>query len=419
MLKDIFFGTNASANIVLSVAIMLFSGFIVTRLTKRCKLPNVTGYILAGILIGPYILNLIPGEIILGMDFITDVALAFIAFGVGKYFRIKTLHESGARIIIITLFEALTAAVVVSLVMIFVFHLPVSFSILLGAIGSATAPASTIMTIRQYKAKGELVDTVLQVVALDDAVALIAFSICAAISVALSDNNGLQIGDIVTPLMVNLISIGLGILAGFVLSRLINGRRSKDHKLVLVIATILTLTGFCTKYEVSPLLSCMVLGTAYINFTGDKTLFKQINNFSPPITLMFFVLSGLKLNLPSLRTAGIIGLTYFFVRIIGKCIGAYLGSRVGKASPTIRAYLGLALIPQAGVSIGLASLGQRILHGPMGTMLSTIILSSAVLYEMIGPACAKLALILSGTIQPETRKSEPKEKEPTDPPKNE
>lgn len=392
---------GSSAQIIISLAVILFAGFLMTRLSKKIKLPNVTGYIVAGILIGPYVLNLVPKDLISGMDFVTDVALAFIAFGVGRYFKLSTLKKSGSRVIVITLFEALAAAVVITLAMVFIFRLPVSFSLLLGAIGCATAPASTIMTIRQYHAKGEFVDTILQVVALDDAVALIAFSICAAVAQTLTTHGHLQAQVILLPLLFNVLAVVLGLLCGLLLVKLISAKRSNDHKLVLVNAIILTLTGLCALLNVSPLLACMAMGAAYINLNGNKELFHQVNHFTPPILLLFFVLSGMKLNVPSLLTAGIVGVGYFFVRILGKYAGASLGAVVTKAPRAIRNYLGLALIPQAGVSIGLAALGARMLPGEYGTMLSTIILSSAVLYEIVGPACAKASLFLSHTIKKE------------------
>ena len=158
---------------------------------------------------------------------------------------------------------------------------------------------------------------------------------------------------------------------------------------MLVVGVLMGLTGLCTLFDVSPLLSCMALGTAYVNCGGNKNLFKQVNRFTPPILLLFFVLSGLRLNIPSLLTGGVIGVTYFFVRILGKYAGASLGAWLTGAPTAVRRYLGLALIPQAGVSIGLAALGQRLLPESLGSLLSTIILSSAVLYEMVGPACAK------------------------------
>lgn len=391
--------TNSSAQVILSLAVMLFAGFLVTRITKLLKLPNVTGYILAGVLIGPYVLNLISADMIKSMDFITDVALAFIAFGVGKYFRFSELKQSGSKIFVLTVFESLVAAALITLSMIFIFHLSVPFSLLLGAIGSATAPASTIMTIKQYRAKGEFVNTILQVVALDDAVALIAFSICAAVAEAMENGGGgLSASVIVIPILTNILTIGFGAFCGYLLHRCIDKKRSDYHRLVLVTAILLALTGLCTALDISPLLSCMVMGMVYINISHSKQIFKQVDNFTPSILLLFFVLSGMRLNIPALKTAGIIGISYFFIRIAGKYLGAFLGSTIGGFSKPIRKYIGLALIPQAGVSIGLAVLGQRILPAETGTMLSTIILSSGVLYEMVGPACAKASLFLSKSI---------------------
>lgn len=391
-------------SILLTLALILSAGFLVTRITKPLHLPNVTGYIFAGIFIGPYCLGLIPATTTAGMDFVTDMALAFIAFGVGKYFKLSKLKETGSKVLVITLFESLMAALVIALVMIFIFHLPVTFSILLGAIGCATAPASTIMTIRQYKAKGEFVNMILQVVALDDAVALIAFSVCAAVTQAINDKGAIHAWLVLEPILLNLLALGLGILGGFVLSRILNDKRSSDHRLVLVVAMVFLLTGLCNVMDISPMLSCMALGTAYINITGNKEVFHQLNGFTPPISLLFFVLSGMRLNVPALATAGVIGVAYFFVRIIGKYAGASLGSALCHADPMITKFLGLALVPQAGVSIGLAVLGQRLLSPELGSILSTIILSSAVLYETLGPAMAKLSLFLSHTIPKDAEK---------------
>lgn len=404
---------NNNAVIISSLSIILLSSFLLTRVTKKLKLPNVTAYIITGILIGPYVIDIIPKDIISGLDFVTDVALAFIAFGVGKYFKLSTLKQNGAKVFIITLFESLVAAVAVTLVMIFVFHLSVPFSIMLGAIGCATAPASTIMTIRQYGAKGPFVDTILQVTALDDVVSLVAFSICIAVAEALSSNTSLSLSVFLMPILTNIIAILIGIAMGFLLNKIINDRRTQDNKLIITISIILAMTGVCSVLDISPLLSSMALGASYINLSNNNHLFKQINNFTPPILTIFFVLSGMRLDVPALASAGIIGVVYFVVRIVGKYAGAYLGALVCKCPDEIKNYLGLALIPQAGVSIGLAALGQRILPPEIGGLLSTIILSSSVLYELIGPASAKAALHLSKSmpienVQTETSLSEVK-----------
>ncbi|MFQ7746981.1 MAG: cation:proton antiporter [Eubacteriales bacterium] len=289
---------NETSQVILSLSLMLFAGFLVTRVTKRLKLPNVTGYIFAGILLGPYLLDAVPVEVASGMGFVTDIALAYIAFGVGRYFKIATLKKSGGGTLIITVLEALLAMAAITLPMIFLFHLPVPFSLLLGAIGCATAPASTIMTIRQYHAKGPFVNLILQVVALDDAVALVAFSVCTAVTQALEGGGKVNAMDVAAPVLWNLGAVVLGIGLGWVLHRLISERRSSDHRLVIANGVILGMTGLCTLLNISPLLSCMALGASYINLSGNKHLFKEINRFTPPVLLLFFVLSGMRLNIP-------------------------------------------------------------------------------------------------------------------------
>lgn len=400
--------SNTNAQVILSLAAMLLAGFLATRVTKKLRLPNVTGYILAGVAIGPWALHLIPDSVMGGMDFVTDVALAFIAFGVGKYFKLSELRKNGLRIIVVTLFESLAAGLAITLVMYFVFHYSLAFALLLGAIGCATAPASTIMTIRQYKAKGEFVNTILEVVALDDAVALLAFSIAAAYVGAVESSGAVDPKLVVLPILYNLGGILAGALVGFFLHLIADPeRRSAEHRLALVITLIFILTGLCTSLDISPLLSCMVMGTVYVNAGGNKKTFKMVTRFTPPILLLFFVLSGMRLSLPALQSAGLVGVVYFFVRILGKYAGAWAGCAVTGAPKPTRDWLGLALIPQAGVSIGLAVLGQRMLPGPTGVLLTTIILSSGVLYEMIGPACAKASLFLSGTLQRQPRPQPP------------
>jgi Kef-type K+ transport system membrane component KefB len=383
---------------ILLFALILCSGFLMTRVTKLAKLPHVTGYLLAGIVIGPSVLKLINVETVRQLDVITDIALAIIAFSVGRFFKLSRLKSNGIKSVILTIFEALTAMVAVIFGMRFLFGLPWSFCLLLGAIGSATASASTMMTIRQYNAKGPFVDTILQVTALDDAFALIAFSVCAAILQAL-DTGHLSWSVMLSPIVNNLLSVALGFGSAFILKYLIAKRNSDDHRLVVLVIIIFGLTGICSELSVSPLLSCMILGATYRNITDDKQLFRLLNFFAPPILLTFFVVSGMKLDLEMLKVAGGMGVAYFFIRIIGKYVGSFSGAVVTGMDKSIRNYLGLALCPQAGVSIGLAALGQRLLPPDMANLLTTIILSSAVLYELVGPASAKLAIFLSGSMQ--------------------
>lgn len=399
-------GTSTVTQVIVSISIIMVVGFLMTRLTKLIKLPNVTGYILAGILIGPYCLNLIPVNIIDGMGFVSDIALAFIAFSVGEFFKFSSLKKSGMKIIVLTVFEALMASVVVFIVMYFVLHLSLAFSIVLAALASATAPASTIMTIRQTKAKGEFVDTLLQVVALDDVVSLVAYSV--AISIALAtlsgSSGGFSFDIVVLPILKNLLSLIIGAVLGYILKLLMKVKHGSDNRLIIVISVLLLFCGISSLLDVSPLLGCMIIGTVYINLTNDEKLFLQVNYFSPPILLMFFVVSGLSFNLSALFSGEsilgavplwAIGVIYFIVRIIGKYLGAYLGCVTIKKPKEVRNYLGLALIPQAGVAIGLAAMGARTLGGDVGEALQTIILASSVLYELVGPVCAKLSLYLS------------------------
>lgn len=390
-------GVTEGTEVLLALTVILFAGFIMTRMTNTLNLPKVSGYILAGILIGPCGLNMIPEALIGHMGFVSDLALAFIAFGVGKFFKKEVIMKTGSRIIIITVFEALTAGVLVTLFTKFVFHLDLNFALILGAIATATAPASTMMTINQYKAKGEFVNTLLQIVALDDVVCLMAFSVVAAIA-GNEGAGGAGMADIMMPIVYNLLALLLGFFCGYFLSRLLIPSRSRDNRLILAIAMLLGISGICASLDISPLLSCMVFGAAYINLTRDKKLYRQINNFTPPVMSIFFILSGMNLDVTALTTVGAIGVSYFIIRIIGKYLGTYVSCLITGTSREIRNYMGLALIPQAGVAIGLAFLGERLLPGPKGKLLMTIILSSSVLYEMVGPVSAKIALIMSGCI---------------------
>ena len=394
--------TPASTAII-SIAVILLAGFLMTRLTKKLRLPNVTAYITAGIIIGPFCLNLIPASVIEGTAFLPDIALAFIAFGTGEFFKLETLRRNGAKVIVITIMESLLASVLVFAVSFCVLRLEPAFSIVLAALAAATAPASTMMTIRQTGAKGDFVETLLQVVAFDDIVALLSYSVAISVAVHSYSGEAFSFGRVLLPIATNAGVLILGAMFG-VLMRLMLGRRSSDNRLIISVALLFAFCGICALLGVSPLLGCMSMGTVYINMTSDEKLFRQLGYFSPPILLMFFVRSGMAFDLRSLFFSSgsvgnapllLIGVLYFITRIAGKYAGAFLGCLYVKKSKETRNYLGLALIPQAGVAIGLAALGARTLAGETGGALQTIILASSVLYELIGPGCAKLSLYLS------------------------
>ena len=411
------------AVIIIAIAIMLLCGFLMTRITKKLKLPNVTAYIVTGILIGPFCLNLIPQTIITGTEFLADIALAFIAFSTGEFFKFSKLKNNAGKVVIITLAEALTASLFMFILTFWILRLNLAFSIVLAALASATAPASTMMTIRQTQAKGDFVDTLLQVVAYDDIVALLAYSI--AISVAVSSSTGAALGiwDIILPILKNLGVLALGGVFGLLMKLFIQKKRSTDNRLIIAIALLFAFCGICAAMDVSPLLGCMSMGTVYINVTDDDKLFKQLNYFSPPILLLFFVRSGLSFDLnalikPSGAIGGVplllIGVLYFIVRILGKYAGAFFGCLSVKKPKETRNYFGLALIPQAGVAIGLAAIGARTLGGESGNALQTVILASSVLYELIGPACAKLSLYLSKSYSTKLEEIVPLEEQSAD-----
>jgi len=403
-------GAAASGGI-LTVALMLLFGFGLTRITKLLKLPNVTAYILTGILIGPYCLNLVPDFVAANTAFLPNIALAFIAFSTGQFFRLNALKGNGMKVLIITVFEACVASIFVFIAAFYILKLDLAFSTVLAALASATAPASTMMTIRQTGAHGDFVNTLLQVVALDDVVGLIAYSIAISIALASSASGaGFELKNIISPILINFVSVIIGAFSGVFMKMLLPPKRSTDNRLIISVAVLFGFCGICEMMGVSPLLGCMFMSTVYINITDDDKLFKQLNYFSPPILLLFFVRSGVMFELGSLIGGDnllTLGVVYFLVRILGKYAGAFLGCLITRKNKLVRNYLGLALIPQAGVAIGLAELGARTLGGTTGSTLRTVILASSVLYELIGPACAKLSLALSHSYDKNLKEEKP------------
>jgi Kef-type K+ transport system membrane component KefB len=314
------------------------------------------------------------------------------------------LKKSGSKTVIITIFKAFLASILVFILTFFILQLSLPFSLVLSALASATAPASTMMTIKQTGAKGDFVNTLLQVVALDDIVCLVIYSIAIAVAkTSLAGSGSIDVWEIIKKVLYTIGAMGLGGFFGFLLKLLMPKRRTTDNRLIIGIAMIFAFCGICALLDVSPLLGSMAMGMVYINLTNDDKFFKQMNYFSPPILLIFFVRSGLNFQLDRLFEAStlgavpliILGVLYFSVRILRKYSGAFLGCAVVKKEKKVRNYLGLALIPHAGVAIGLAASGARELGGSMGMELETIILASCVLYGLIGPACAKLSLYLS------------------------
>ena len=253
--------SSPTAMVIIAISVMLFAGFAMTRITKLLKLPNVTAYIIAGIIIGPFCLNLVPKSVIDGTDFISDIALAFIAFSVGEFFKLSSLKKNGIKTIIITLFEALTAAVVIFILTFFILKLDIVFSIVLSALASATAPTSTAMTIRQTKAKGDFVDTLLQVIALDDVLSLIAFSISISVAgVFLSGGSEISATTIIMPIVTNIGVMIIGGFFGFFLKLLMPKKRSNDNRLIISVSMLFVFCAICALLDISPLLGCITMG---------------------------------------------------------------------------------------------------------------------------------------------------------------
>lgn len=389
-------------NILFYVAIILLIGMFTAKILSRFKLPNVTGYIIAGLIIGPSLLDIVPNDVSHQLEIVSEVALAFIAYSIGSEFNFAELKKMSKGIFTITFLQSFAAIVFVMVPMMLIFNQPFSFSLILGAISSATAPAATVMVIKQYKAKGDLVNTLLPVVAIDDAVCIIAFGISSSIAKALSSNAaGLSIYNmLVVPLTEVLLSLGLGLLMGILLIILIKRIEGENELLSMIIAVILVTAAICIRFNLSSLLSCMMIGATIVNVMPNfKKAFTIIEGFTPPVYIAFFTISGVELDIAVLKTVGIIGIGYIIFRVLGKVLGAYAGAAISKSPENVRKYLGFTLIPQAGVAIGLSMMAQNILPDPYGAQVRAIVLAATVVYELLGPSLTRKALIKAGEIK--------------------
>ena len=401
-------GVRLASAVVLSLGIILICGFLMTRLTKLLKLPNVTAYIIVGILIGPFVINLIPEDFIDHTDFISDIALTFIAFAAGEFFKLDVVKKNIGKSIVITVFESVLTFVVIFVLCFLVFKLEAPFALVLASLASATAPTSTIMTIKQTESKGHYVNTLLEVLAIDSVISLILYTISISIFVGVGD--GLRFEDIAWPLLRMMICLVIGVIFGFVLRFLISSKRTTGNRLIIVVAVLLLFCGICSVFGQSPLLGGIAIGTVYTNLSKkEEKIFAQVNYFIPPIMLIFFVRGGMSLNFsvfaqPSTLTTVpfiVIILVFLLVRLTGKYGGAYLGGLVTSQPKETRNFLGLGLIPQASVAIALATMAVRTLRSygdiyeDYAVALLAIILASSIIFEIVGPALAKLGLYLS------------------------
>ncbi|MBQ2863117.1 MAG: cation:proton antiporter [Clostridia bacterium] len=412
---------------LLSLSIALFSGLMLSRVAKLFKLPAVTAYLVAGILIGPYLLGafgikglgFVSMEDIEAYSIIPDVALGFIAFSIGNEFRLSQLKQIGRQATIIGIFQAVLTTVVVDAALIGLHFLipdkfPLPVAIVLGAIASATAPAATLMVVKQYKAKGPVTDILLPIVALDDAVGLVLFATSFGVAKALINGSVDLISVILEPVIEVVGSLLLGLLMGLLFTYFEKFFHSRSKRLSMSVTfVLLTVALSMMKFEIfgvhvafSSLLVCMMLGTTFCNFCDfSEELMARVDRWTAPIFILFLVISGAELELKVFADYIIvlIGIVYILSRCFGKYFGAFISARAVKCEPNIVKYLGITLWPQAGVALGMAIKSAAL--GPMGSMVANITLFSVLVYELVGPLLTKISLTKAGEIKPEEKVS--------------
>jgi len=409
---------------MLSVGVALIAGLLLTRLFTRLKLPDVTAYLVAGVLIGPWVLGRlgVPGlglataEDVSRLDFLSDIALGFIAFAIGSEFRLSKLREIGKQATVVGIVQSVMAALVVDAALLLLHlvlkeKLPVPMALTLGAIATATAPAATLMVVRQYKAKGPVTDILLPVVALDDAVGLVVFAVSFGAARAMVEGSVNTLEIFLAPLMEIVFSLALGALMGFVLTWIERYFNSNKNRLTLMTGFVLLTVGLA-KVEFhlggmtmgfSALLTCMMLGTVFCNACPlSEDLMEKEERWTAPIYTAFFVLSGAALRFDVFADAAIIGIgvVYVLCRCAGKFFGAWLSTKATHCPPVVCKWLGITLFPQAGVALGMCMQATEL--GEQGILVRNIILFSVLIYELVGPALTKMALTKSGDIQPKS-----------------
>ena len=390
-------------NTLLALSLALIVGLFFSRIIRLIHLPNVTAYLVGGLLVGPSVLGLLPQDAVASLSVLTDVALGFIAYSIGAEFRLSYLRQIGSKPIVITLFEGLCAVALVDVALI-AMGFPLPLCLMLGAIAAATAPAATLMVVRQYKARGPVCSMLLPVVAMDDALCLMAFSISSAIAAAIYSGEALTVQSmLISPLLQIAGSLLLGTGIGLVQTLAARFFHSRGNMLSLTIAAVLGGLALCEMWGLSSLLVCMMIGAVMINLSSASSkIIEQCDRFTPPLFMLFFVLSGADLNLSVLPTVGLLGVSYLLFRSLGKWIGAFIGSSLVKAEPNVRKYLGYTLLPQAGVAIGMTQLAMQVIP-EYGVTVRAVILAGTLVYELIGPVITKVALTKAGEIAPAQR----------------
>ena len=428
-------------NILIILSIALFAGLLLSRAVKLLKLPAVTAYLIAGVLIGPYCLGalgsylteqghdfswlgFIDSHSVESFNIISKVALGFIAFSIGNEFRLKDLKQIGKQATIIGIVQAVFTTIVVDAALIGLHFIlgeetfPLSAAIILGAIASATAPAATLMVVKQYKAHGPVTKTLLPVVALDDAVGLVLFAVSFGVANAISAGKIDVVSIIVEPIMEIILSLVLGIVMGFVFNFIEKYFHSRSKRLAVSVAFVfITVAISMVKFEVfgvhcgfSSLLACMMLGTVFCNICDfSAELMDRLDRWTAPIYILFFVISGAELKLSVFKnpTFILVGVVYIAFRCLGKYYGARISSDISKAEPNVKKFLGITLFPQAGVALGMAEIVKSE-YGETSSIASivlNVVLFSVLVYEIFGPYLTKVSLVKAGEIDPEGKTS--------------
>ena len=410
--------------IILSIAIALVAGLISTRIVKLLHLPNVTGYLVIGLIIGPYCLKLLNEDTVKNLSIIVTTALGFIAFSIGGEFKISSLKKLGKSIFTITFAQSFMALILVDISIILVFICMqkynqgnLALALVLGAIATATAPAATLMVVRQYKAKGVVTDTLLPVVALDDAFGLMFFSVSFAIAKVFATGDKITVMNI---LVYPLAEIVCSLVIGSLLALSMKWFKSRANRLILMITAVLLGVGLCELFEnfpfsLSSLLVCMMIGAAFCNFNqGALGIMDGCEKWTPPLFMLFFILSSAELDITLLASIGIVGIVYLVSRSIGKYFGSYFGAKIVHADDNVKKYLGFALLPQAGVAIGMAQMVSNkfsVINPDIAKQVVTIVLCATLIYELFGPILTKVALTKAGEIQVEPKKLKQKKED--------
>lgn len=412
--------------ILICLSVCLVGGLLMSRLTKLLNLPAVTAYLVAGVLLGPYCLGRlgIPGlgfpseEQVQQLFLLSQLALGFIAFAMGNEFRLSQLKQMGKQAIIVGILQAVITTILVDIVLI-VLHLvrpdiiSLPAAITLGAIASATAPAATLMVVRQYKADGPMTRLLLLVVAIDDAVGLMLFSASYGVAVALESGHASITTILVEPVIEIILSLGLGALAGFVLNWIERFFHSRSRRMSISIGFVLLTVGLSMlEFEIggihvgfSLLLVCMMTGTLFCNICDfSEELMGRVDGWTAPLFTLFFVLSGAELNLELLVNPLVllVGLLYIASRSLGKYFGAYSSCALTHCSDNIKKHLGITLLPQAGVALGMVITAQNLADG---SIIRNVVLFSVLVYELVGPVLTKRSLVAAGEIDVEGRRS--------------